>query len=92
MSDDFQRSSDFIIGELVSEVKSLRLAIEDREITSNEWRERFDARLKPVEELNQKLKTPITVLAWLIGGPIALWAVNNLIKWFDGLWSHVQIK
>lgn len=64
--------------------------LDDFIIETKEWRIKFEDRLKPLEDLNNKLKTPIQVVAWLIGGPVALWLAHKLIQIMDELWKHVQ--
>lgn len=97
------KDHDFVIGELTNELKNLRLDLErrdaqlkieaeKRDAEAKFWREKFDKRLIPLEELNDKLKTPILVLTWLIGGPIALWVVHAVIQWLDKLWSHIHFR
>ena len=67
MEQEQRRSSDVIIKVLLDEIRSMKEHMEKREEDANAWRSKFDERLKPLEELVQRLNTPFKMFTWGIG-------------------------
>lgn len=91
--EDFRRVSDQIASRTEQKLDDFIDRYERDQALSKEWREAFcskisglDVRLKPLEDLNSKLKTPLQIigiilLAALGGVGISLW------KWIVKHWA-----
>lgn len=67
MEQEQKRSSDVLIKVLLDEIKGIRELMEKRDDDAQVWREKFDQRLKPIEDLVKKLNTPFKVFTWGLG-------------------------
>lgn len=84
--EDFRRVSDQIASRTEQKLDDFLDRYERDQQASRDWRETFCKRLEPLEDLNNKLKTPLKVfsailLAFFGGIGIAVW------KWIAAHWQ-----
>lgn len=84
--EDFRRLGDLIASRTEQKLDDFIDRYERDQKLANEWRSAFCDRIKPLEELNDHLKTPLRVFAAIVlaffgGIGLAIW------KWIERHWQ-----
>jgi hypothetical protein len=84
--DEFRRVSDVVASRTEQKLDDFLKQYEKDQELSKEWRKTFSDRLAPLEELNDKLKTPIQVFIWICTAAMGALGIS-LWKWVEKHWN-----